>query len=173
MARRVSEPLRNLDDSLRVLHVLTFRSCGVVLAFFSLCHGLEWQFKVWTFLLGSFSFAFELALAGALAVLLAWIERHDDEFFVPSAVAFYADAVFQRLPPLLLLGRLVGAVAVFLALEVAASAYPSVGDPTATLAVALPACGAAVWLASRSWCLVGTIVFSGAAASGRSWDTAP
>jgi hypothetical protein len=173
MAKRVSEPLRNLDDSLRVFHVLTFRSCGVVLAFFSLCHGLEWQFKVWTLFLGSLSFAFELALAGALALLLAWIEHHDDEFFVPSAVAFYADALFQRLPPLLLLGRLAGAVAVFLALDVAASAHPSAGDPTAPLALALPACGSAAWLASRSWRFVGMVVFSGAAASRRSWDAVP
>ena len=64
MARRVSQPLRNLDDSLRVFHVLTFRSCGLVMAFFSLCHGVEWQFRSWSILFGSLSFAFELAACG-------------------------------------------------------------------------------------------------------------
>jgi hypothetical protein len=165
MARRVSEPLRNLDDSLRVFHVLTFRSCGLVMAFFSLCHGLEWQFRTWSILFGSLSFAFELAVSGGLALVLAWIERHDDEHYVPSAVRFYANAVFERVAPRLLARWAAAAILVYIAVDTVLAIASSIDASFAALPPACAGLAAAAYLATRQWPPFGPIVFSAAAAS--------
>ena len=165
MARRVSQPLRNLDDSLRVFHVLTFRSCGLVMAFFSLCHGVEWQLRTWSILFGSLSFAFELAVSGGFTLLLVWIERHDDEHYVPSAVRFYANAVFERIAPRHVARWSAGAIAVYIGADTVLAIASSIDESFAALPPACAGLAAAAWLATRHWPPLGPIVFSAAAAS--------
>lgn len=162
MAKRVSEPLRNLDDSLRVFHLLTFRSCGIVLTFFSLCHGLEWQFRIWSTLLGSLGIALELALSGAVAFLLAWVERHDDEYYVPSAIRYYAYLVAQQIPPRLLATRAAGAALFYAAADTFEMAFGLGAAVFGRAGIVLPAILTAAWLLTRPWPPLGRVVFGGA-----------
>jgi hypothetical protein len=90
MPRRQTEVLRNLDDSLRVLNFLTLRSCGLVIAFYGLASGAELLLGLWTAFLGPAGFVAPLAAAAVVAVALSWIERHDDEHYVPSAIRYLA-----------------------------------------------------------------------------------
>jgi hypothetical protein len=166
MAKRVSEPLRNLDDSLRVLHLLTFRSCGIVLAFFSICHALEWQMRSWSRLFGSLSFAMELLLTGALALLLAWVERHDDEYFVPAALRYYAAAALQRAAGREIARAALGSAAICVACDFLETAFPFVRVAMGQAAAFAPVLLAALWAATRPLPrLRRTVVFSGAALS--------
>ena len=91
MARRQSEVLRNLDDSLRILNVLTLRSCGLVVVFYSLCFALELAFGLFSLLFGAAGFFVPIALAAAVAASLSWVEKHDDEHYVPSALRFLVE----------------------------------------------------------------------------------
>lgn len=163
MAKRVSEPLRNLDDSLRVFHLLTFRSCGIVLAFFSLCHGLEWQLRLWSGLLGPLSFAFELALTGGLAFVLAWVERSDDEHLVPSALRYYADRLFQKIPPGVLARRVLEGFLVYAAADTLEMAFGTGRALAGAASAVVPGFVCAAWLVTRPWPVAGPVVFSGAA----------
>ena len=87
--RRQTEVLRNLDDSLRVLNFLTLRSCGLVVLFYSGCYALDLTFRVWTFLFGQWSFFAQLVATLAVAVALSWVENHEDEHLVPSAIRYF------------------------------------------------------------------------------------
>lgn len=89
MTRRRSECLRNLDDPLKVFSLITIKSCGLVVLFFAGAVASELVFGVWSLLFGALSFLAQLAAAGALAVVLAFAEKHDDEHFVPSAIRYY------------------------------------------------------------------------------------
>ena len=86
--RRQTEVLRNLDDSLRILNFLTLRSCGLVVVFYSLCFTLELACGLFSLFFGVGGFVVQLALAAAVAVGLSWVEKHDDEHYVPSALRF-------------------------------------------------------------------------------------
>ena len=89
MTRRQSECLRNLDDSLKVLSLLTIKSCGLVLLFYAFTVLLELVFGLWTLVLGSWSFVGQIAAALIVATGLAYAERHDDEHLVPSAIRYF------------------------------------------------------------------------------------
>jgi hypothetical protein len=89
--RRQTEVLRNLDDSLRVLNFLTLRSCGLVVLFYSGCYALDLTLRVWTFLFGLWSFFAQLGATFAVAVVLSWAEKHDDEHLVPSAIRYFVE----------------------------------------------------------------------------------
>lgn len=89
MARRQTDVLRNLDDSLRVLNFLTLRSCGLVIVFYGLASGAELLFDLWSLLLGPMGFVAPLVAAAGVAFGLSWVERHDDEHYVPSAIRYY------------------------------------------------------------------------------------
>jgi hypothetical protein len=89
MARRQTEVLRNLDDTLKILNFLTMRSCGLVLMFYSLCYGAELLFSAFTLTFGALNSLAQIALTGACAVALSWVERHEDEHYVPSAIRYY------------------------------------------------------------------------------------
>jgi hypothetical protein len=89
MARRQTPVLRNLDDPLRVLGLLSLRSCGLVLFFFAALHGVEATTGLVSLLTSGWAFLAELVAAGAVAVLLSVAERTDDEHLVPSALRFY------------------------------------------------------------------------------------
>ena len=91
MPRRQTAVLRNLDDSLRILNFLTLRSCGLVVVFYSLCFALELAFSVFSVLFGAGGFVVQLALAAAVAFALSWVEKHDDEHYVPSALRFFGE----------------------------------------------------------------------------------
>lgn|SRR5262245_7837414 len=91
MARRQTEVLRNLDDSLRILNVLTLRSCGLVVVFYSLCYAFELALGLFTLLFGAAGFVVPLVLSGFVATALSWVEKHDDEHYVPSALRYLLD----------------------------------------------------------------------------------
>ena len=97
MPRRQTEVLRNLDDSLRILNLLTLRSCGLVVVFYSLCFALELAFGAFTALFGPGGFPAQLALTAALAFALSWVEKHDEEHYVPSALRYLAERPWRRI----------------------------------------------------------------------------
>lgn len=89
MPRRQTPVLRNLDDPLRILNLLSLRSCSLVLFAYALATGLEVAFGVFTLLCGAFAFLGELAVAALVAFVLALAERSDDEHLVPSLLRYY------------------------------------------------------------------------------------
>ena len=89
MARRQTPVLRNLDDPLRVLGLLSLRSCGLVLFLFAALHGVESVTGLLTLLTGGWAFLAELLAAAAAAFVLSVAEQTDDEHLVPSALRFY------------------------------------------------------------------------------------
>ncbi len=88
--RRRTEVLRNLDDPLK-LGPLTVRSWGVVLLCFSALAALE-QLTGLLSLLPPFRLGmlWEVLGAAATGLVLIYVERHEDEHFVPSLIRFYA-----------------------------------------------------------------------------------
>jgi len=90
MTRRQSECYRNLDDPLKILSLLTVKSCGLVLLFYGGAVGSELLFSLWSLLFGDWSFLTQIGAAGLLAACLAYAERHDDEHLVSSAIRYYA-----------------------------------------------------------------------------------
>jgi hypothetical protein len=90
MARRQTPVLRNLDDPLRVLGLLSLRSCGLVLFLFAAVHAVEAVTGLLSLLTSGWAFLAELVAAGGAAVVLSVAERTDDEHLVPSALRFYA-----------------------------------------------------------------------------------
>ena len=90
MTRRTSECFRNLDDPLKIFSLITVKSCGLVLMFYAAAVAVELVFGVWTLGFGPWSFLAQIAASGALAMVLALAERHDDEHLVPSAIRYYA-----------------------------------------------------------------------------------
>ena len=89
MARRQTEVLRNLDDNLKVLNFLTLKSCGLVVMFYSLCYGLELFTGVFSFFFGVLGVISQFGLTAVVAVALSWVEKHEDEHYVPSAIRYY------------------------------------------------------------------------------------
>jgi hypothetical protein len=87
--RRQTGVLRNLDDPLK-LGPLTVRSWGVVLVAFSVLAAVD-QFTGLLSLLPPFrlGMVWEVLGAAATALTLAYMERHEDEHFVPSLIRFY------------------------------------------------------------------------------------
>jgi hypothetical protein len=87
--RRQTGVLRNLDDPLK-LGPLTVRSWGVVLVAFSVLAAVD-QLTGLLSLLPPFrlGMVWEVLGAAATALSLAYMERHEDEHFVPSLIRFY------------------------------------------------------------------------------------
>jgi hypothetical protein len=87
--KRQTEVLRNLDDPLK-LGPLTVRSWGVVLVSFSVLAAVD-QVTGLLSLLPPFRLGmlWEVLGAAATALTLAYMERHEDEHFVPSLIRFY------------------------------------------------------------------------------------
>jgi len=90
MMRRQSECYRNLDDPLKILSLLTMKSCGLVLLFYGGAVASELLLRLWSLLFGDWSFVAQIGAAGLLGAGLAYAERHDDEHLVPSAIRYYA-----------------------------------------------------------------------------------
>jgi hypothetical protein len=86
--RRQTRVLRNLDDPLRVMGLLTFRSCGVLLMFFALAFALDQVLGLWTLLFGQWAMLVEIALTAGAGAVLRVVEHHDDEHYVPSALQY-------------------------------------------------------------------------------------
>ncbi len=97
MARRQTEVLRNLDDTLKILNFLTMRSCGLVLMFYSLFYGAELLFSAFSLLFGAAGVLVQFFLTGLCAVALSWVERHEDEHYVPSAIRYYVSRPWRVL----------------------------------------------------------------------------
>ncbi len=87
--KRQTEVLRNLDDPLK-LGPLTVRSWGVVLVAFSALAAVD-QLTGLLSLLPPFRLGmlWEVLGAAATALTLGYMERHEDEHFVPSLIRFY------------------------------------------------------------------------------------
>ena len=88
--RRQTEVLRNLDDALK-LGPLTVRSWGVVMLSFSALAALE-QLTGLLSLLPPFRLGmlWEVFGAAVIGLALVYVERHEDEHFVPSLIRFHA-----------------------------------------------------------------------------------
>jgi hypothetical protein len=89
MARRQTPVLRNLDDPLKVFGLLSLRSCGLVLVFFSALYAVETALGLLSLAFRSWAFLAQIGLSGLLAIGLSVAERMDDEHLVPSAVRFF------------------------------------------------------------------------------------
>jgi len=81
--------LRNLDDPLRVLNLLSLRSCGLVFVSYAFATLLEVLFGLFTFVFGSLAFLGELGFAAIVAAALTLAERTNDEHLVFSAIRYY------------------------------------------------------------------------------------
>ena len=89
MKRRQSECFRNLDDPLKILSLLTVKSCGLVLLFYAGAVLSELLFGLCSLIVGDWSFLAQIGASALLGVILAFAERHDDEHLVPSAIRYY------------------------------------------------------------------------------------
>lgn len=89
MAKRQSDVLRNLDDTLKLFGVISLRSCGLVIMFFSVAFGLEWGLKLWSLVFGGAAILMVVGVTAALLVALAIVENREDENLVPSAIRYY------------------------------------------------------------------------------------
>jgi hypothetical protein len=92
MARRQAAVLRNLDDPLRVLGLLSLRSCGFVFLSYAGAAALELALGLFTAAFGSLAFLGELGCAAIVAFVLGLAERTDDEHLVPAAIQYYLDS---------------------------------------------------------------------------------
>jgi len=89
VAKRQSDVLRNLDDTLKLFGVISLRSCGLVIMFFSVAFGLEWGLKIWSLLFGSLAILTIVAVTAVMVAALAIVENREDEHLVPSAIRYY------------------------------------------------------------------------------------
>jgi hypothetical protein len=79
--KRVAKTKRNLDDSLKLFNFITLRSAGGVLVFFGGSLAL--------FGSGPRGFFAHKIATLAVALIFHWIEKHEDEWYIPSAISFY------------------------------------------------------------------------------------
>ena len=89
MARRQTHVLRNLDDTLKVFNLLSVRSCGLVVLVYAACYAAELVFHAFTLVFRGFAPLSQFGVAAVAVGALAWIERHEDEHFVPSVIAYW------------------------------------------------------------------------------------
>jgi hypothetical protein len=89
MARRQTNVLRNLDDNLKVFNLLTVKSCGLVVLVYAACFAVELVFRLFTLLFGHLGSLAQFALAGVAVATLAWVERYEDEHYVPSMIDYW------------------------------------------------------------------------------------
>lgn len=87
--RRQNRVLRNLDEPLKLFGLLTTKSCGLLLSFYSGCYVLDVAFGVWTWMFGELSLLGLLGLTGVVGIVLVHVERHEDEHHVPGMIRFY------------------------------------------------------------------------------------
>jgi hypothetical protein len=89
--RRRSEALRNIDDTLKVMGVLSMKSLSLLFALYGISYALDVSFGVFRLLFGGAGVLVE-GLAFTVAALgLAYAERQDDEHLVPAMLRFFAD----------------------------------------------------------------------------------
>lgn len=81
--------LRNLDEPLKLLGLLSTRSCGLLLLFHSASYALDLLLGFWSWILGDLALLAQIAVTALLGIALAAIERHEDEHHVPAAISFY------------------------------------------------------------------------------------
>jgi hypothetical protein len=86
--RRQTGVLRNLDDPLK-LGPLTVRSWGVVMVAFSALAAVDLTGLLSLLPPFRLGMVWEVLGAAATALSLAYMERHEDEHFVPSLIRFY------------------------------------------------------------------------------------
>ena len=86
--RRQSEVLRNLDDRLRVFGLLSFKSLLLLVALYQLNVAVDLLTGFWRAAFGRFGILLETALFAGLGLLLAIVERQDDEHLVPAMVRY-------------------------------------------------------------------------------------
>jgi hypothetical protein len=89
MARRQTHVLRNLDDNLKVFNLLTVKSCGLVVLVYAACFAAELVFRLFTLLFGHVGSLAQFGVAGVAVAALAWVERYEDEHYVPSMIDYW------------------------------------------------------------------------------------
>ena len=88
MPRRQSEVLRNLDTPLKVVGIITIKSCGVVLLYFVCTQALD-MLHFWTLIAGRWAWFVQNGSVLVLALILVYIERNEDEHLVPQAISWF------------------------------------------------------------------------------------
>ena len=86
---RQTEVLRNIDDTLRVFNLLTLKSCGLVVLVYAGCYSAELTLRLFTMIFGPLASLAQFVVAGMAGAALSWVERHEDEHFVPSAIDYF------------------------------------------------------------------------------------
>lgn len=88
--RRQSEVYRNIDDPLKVMGVLSLKSCSMLVALYGVSYVLDFVTDFWRRAFGPGAFLLELALFAAVAFVLMYAEKHDDEHLVWSMLRYWA-----------------------------------------------------------------------------------
>ena len=88
MPRRQTEVLRNLDTPLKVVGIITIKSCGVVLLYFVTTQALD-LLGIWALLGGKWGFVLQNGSVLLLALALIYVERNEDEHLVPQAIRWF------------------------------------------------------------------------------------
>jgi hypothetical protein len=89
--KRLADTMRNLDDSLKIFNFITLKSAGVVLVFFGGTWLLDMLTGCWDLIFGmGWGFMAHKLATAFIALCLHWVEKQEDEFYVPSAIVHYA-----------------------------------------------------------------------------------
>ena len=87
--RRQTRVLRNLDEPLKLLGLLTTRSCGLLLIFYTAAYLIDLVLGVWTWVFGDLALVGQIGATIVLGFVLAFVERHEDEHHVPAAIVYH------------------------------------------------------------------------------------
>jgi len=87
--RRRSEVFRNIDDSLKVLGVLSMKSLGLLFLLYAALYLLDVGLGLSRLLFGRAGALIELLVLASAALVLSYAERQDDEHLVPAMLRFH------------------------------------------------------------------------------------
>lgn len=89
MAKRVSNTYRNLDDTLKLFNFISFRGCGLAVQFLGTLYAINWATRIYRRIFGPLEMVGLFATVAVGVLVLHWVEKHDDEHFVPAAMNYY------------------------------------------------------------------------------------
>ncbi len=101
MARRQKEVLRNLDTPLKALGLITVKSLGIVMFYLAFSYALD-MVSFWHLIAGKRAFIVHIGSVLALAFVLVYIEREEDEHLALAAIRYF---VTERIAESWLRGR--------------------------------------------------------------------
>lgn len=86
--RRRSEVYRNIDDPLKVMGLLSLKSCSLLLGLYAASYFLDLLTGLWHLVFGAASFLIEIAIFALAALALCYAEKQDDEHLVPAMLRY-------------------------------------------------------------------------------------